>query len=95
MVDKKLVTATVRSRELGMQTRINQVTTSSHIEIGNKKEDEKRKEENRIHISFKRKENKRHYITKNKKCKKEEKEDAAAGSEDAMPQCDEKAEAAR
>ena len=86
MVDKKLVAATVRSRELGMQRRINQVTTSSHLEMGNEK-DEKREEKNRIHISFKRKENKRQYITKNKKCKEEEKEDAAVGSEDEMPQC--------
>ena len=34
---KTLVVATVRSRELGMQRRINQVTTSSHLEMGNKK----------------------------------------------------------
>ena len=94
MVDKKLVAATVRSRELGMQRRINLVTTSSHLEMENNKE-ERREEKNRIHISFKRKQNKRQYITKEKKFKKEEKEDAAAGSEDAMPQCDEKAEAAR
>ena len=95
MVDKKLVAATVRSRELGMQRSINQVTTSSRLEMGNKKDDDKREEKNRIHISFIRKENKRQYITKNKKCKKEEKEYAAAGSEDAIPQCEEKAEAAK
>ena len=94
MVDKKLVAATVRSRELGMQRRIHQVTTSSHLEMG-KKKDEKREEKNRIHISFKRKENKRQYITKDKKCKEEEKEDAAAGIGDTMPQSDQKAEAAR
>ena len=95
MVDKKLVAATVRSREFGMQRRINQVTTSSHLEMGNKKEEDKREEKNRIHISFKRKESKRQYINKNKKCKEEEKEDAAAGSDDEMPQFDEKAEAAK
>ena len=33
MVDKKLVAATVRSRELGMQRRINQMTTSSQFEM--------------------------------------------------------------
>ena len=92
MADKKLVAATVRSRELGMQKRINQVTTSSHIEWKKKM---KKEEKNRIHISFKSKESKRQYITKDKKYKKEEKEDAAAGSEDTTPQCDEKAEAAR
>ena len=32
MADKKLVAATVRSREVGMQRRINQVTTSNHTE---------------------------------------------------------------
>ena len=95
MVDKKLVVATVRSRELGMQRRIKQLTTISHLEMGNKKKDEKEEEKNRIHISFKRKESKRQYITKDKKCKKEEKEDAAAGIGDTMPQSDEKAEAAR
>ena len=94
MADKKLVAATVRSREIGMQRRINQVTTSSHVEMEKKKE-EKTEEKNRIHISFKRKKNKRQYITKDKTCKKEEKEDAAAGIGDTMPQSDEKAEAAR
>ena len=95
MVDKKLVAATVRSRVPGLQRRINQVTTSSHIEDGNKERNEGKREKNQIRISFKRKENKRLYITKNKKCKEEEKEDAAAGSEDAMPQWDREAAAAK
>ena len=94
MADKKLVAATVRSRELGMQRRINQVTTSSRVEMENKK-DEKKEEKNRIHISFKRKESKRQYITKDKKCNKKVKEDAAAGIGDTVPQSDGKAEAER
>ena len=59
------------------------------------KKDEKRDEKNRIHISFKRKDSKRLYITKDKKCKKEEKESAAAGIGDKVPQDDGRAEAAR
>ena len=94
MADKKLVAANVRSRELGMQRRVNQATTISHIEKKNQK-DEKRDEKNRIHISFKRKDSKRLYITKDKKCKKEEKESAAAGIGDKVPQDDGRAEAAR
>ena len=57
--------------------------------------DEKREEENRIHVSFKRKESKRQYITQDKKCMKEETADAAADIGDTMPQCDEKAEVAK
>ena len=44
MVDKKLVAATVRSRVPGLQRRINQVTTSSHIEDGNKEKNEGKRE---------------------------------------------------
>ena len=62
MADKKLVAATVRSRELGMQRRINQVTTSSHVGMDNE-QIEKKEEKDRIHISFKRRDNKRQYIT--------------------------------
>ena len=93
MVDKKLVAATVRSRVLGLQRRINQVTTSSHIEDGNKeKNEEKRK---RIEFGSPSKQRKTKDSTSPKKCTKEEKEDAAAGSEDAMPQWDGEAAAAR
>ena len=57
MVDKKLVATTVSSREIGMQRRINQVTTSSHVEKENKN-DETKEETSRIHISFKTKDSK-------------------------------------
>ena len=59
------------------------------------KKDEKREKKNRIHISFKRKDSKRQYITQDKRCRKEEMKDAAADTGDAMPQRDEEAEAAR
>ena len=65
------------------------------MEDGNKEKNQGKKEKNQIRISFKRKENKRLYITKNEKCKKEEKVEAAAGSEDAMPQWDGEAAAAK
>ena len=58
-------------------------------------QNEKKEEEDRIHISFKRKDSKRQYITRDKRCKKEEKKDAAADTGDAVPQKDEEAEAAR
>ena len=54
MVDKKLVATTVSSREIGLQRRINPVTTSSHDEKINRNEEAK-EEMNRIHISFKKK----------------------------------------
>ena len=95
MVDKKLVAATVRSRVLGMQRRINQVTTSSHIESGSKKKRRRKKGKESNSYLLQKKGKQRLYITKNKKCKKEEKEDAAAGSEEAMPQWDGEVEAAR
>ena len=62
MVDKKLVATTVSSREIGMQRRLNQVTTSCHDE--KKNNNEKVKEEtSRIHISFKTKDNKKLFFT--------------------------------
>ena len=94
MADKKLVAATVRSRELGMQRRMNQVTTSSHVGMDNE-QIEKKEEKDRIHISIKRRDNKRQYITRDKRCKKEKKKDAAADTGNAVPQRDEEAEAAR
>ena len=72
MADKKLVAATVRSRELGMQRRINQMTTSSHVKTDNV-QTEKIEEEDRIHISFKRKDIKRQYITRETKDAKKKK----------------------
>ena len=80
MVDKKLVATTVSSREIGMQRRINQVTTSSHVEKKNKN-DEMKEETSRIHISFKRKDSRKLNFTRVKKENtKGEKESAAAGS---------------
>ena len=77
MVDKKLVATTVSSREIEMQRRINPVTTSSHDEKTNRNEEAK-EEMNRIHISFKRKDSKKLFITRDKKeskkTKKKEKE---------------------
>ena len=63
MVDKKLVATTVSSREIGMQRRINQVTTSSHVEKENKN-DETKEETSRIHISFKTKDSKKLFFTR-------------------------------
>ena len=63
MVDKKLVATTVSSREIGMQRRINQVTTSSNVEKENKN-DETKEETSRIHISFKRKDSKKLFFTR-------------------------------
>ena len=95
MVDKKLVATTVSSREIGMQRRINQVTTSSHAEKENKN-DETKEETDRIHISFKRKDSRKQYFTRVKKeHTKEEKESAAAGIGDTMSQNDGEAEAAK
>ena len=63
MVDKKLVATTVSSREIGMQRRINQVTTSSHVEKENKN-DETKEETSRIHIFLKRKDSKKLFFTR-------------------------------
>ena len=95
MVDKKLVATTVSSREIGMQRRINQVTTSSHVEKENKN-DETKEETSRIHISFKTKDSKKLFFTRVKEeHTKEEKKSAAAGIGDTVPQKDGKAEAAK
>ena len=77
-----------------MQRRIDQVTTSCHVGMDNE-QIEKKEEKDRIHISFKRKDNKRQYITRDQRCKKEKKKDAAADTGNAVPQRDEEAEAAR
>ena len=62
MVDKKLVVATVRSREIRMQRRINQVTTSSHFETGTKKRwKERGKESNSYLLQKKGKQNTIHH----------------------------------
>ena len=95
MVDKKLVATTVSSREIGMQRRINQVTTSSHVEKENKN-DETKEEKSRIDISFKRKDSKKLFFTRVKEeHTKEEKTCAVAGIGDTVPQKDGKTEAAK
>ena len=93
MVDKKLVATTVSSREIGMQRRINPVTTSSHDEKTNRNEEAK-EEMTRIHISFKRKDSKKLFFTRDKKDNtKKKKGSAAAGNGSTMSQSDGKAEA--
>ena len=72
MADKKLVATTVSSREIGMQRRINQVTTSSHAGQENKN-DETKEETNRIHTSFKRKDSTKLFFTRVKKRKHKKK----------------------
>ena len=66
MVDKKLVATTVSSREIGMQRRINPVTTSSHDEKTNRNQEVK-EDTTKIHISFKRKDSKKLFFTRVKK----------------------------
>ena len=56
-----------------MQRRINPVTTSSHDEKTNRNE-EATEEMNRIHISFKRKDSKKLFFTRDKKRKQKKKE---------------------
>ena len=96
MVDKKLVATTVSSREIGMQRRINQVTTSSHVEQENQN-DETKEETSRIHISFRKERTARCYSLpeSQEEHTKEEKKSAAAGIGDTVPQKDGKAEAAK
>ena len=96
MVDKKLVATTVSSREVGMQRRNDPVTTRSHEEKTNKKEDENQEETIGIHISFKRKDSKKLFFIRDIKDltkKKRKKRSAAAGIESKMSQSDGKAEA--
>ena len=97
MVDKKLVATTVSSCDVGMQRRTEPVTTSSHEEITNKKEDKQQEETDRIHISFKSKDSKKLvfglYQRQKKTLQKKKKGRAAAGIESKMTKIDEKAEA--
>ena len=64
MADQKLIATTVSSRATGMQRRINQLTTSSHDEKKQDKNVETSAETCRIHISFKRKDNKKQFSTR-------------------------------
>ena len=93
---KKLVATTVSSREIGMQRRINQVTTSSHAKKENKNDEDEIGNESEF-ISPSKKRTARSYSLPESKKEhtKEEKESAAASIGDTVPQKDEKAEAAK
>ena len=96
MADKKLVATTVSSRATRMQKRINQVTTMSHDEKNKNKIVETSAETSRIHLSLRRKDNKKPYFTRDKKENaRGEKGSAAAGIGDTVPQMDGEAEAAK